>query len=68
MNRRDQFEEMLAAWARILFGADRAAEVAPSLTERAGHLQQVSQAGLGHDEEPAIAFRPDALVSGREEP
>lgn len=51
--------DVLAAWASELLGAERAAEVAPSLAERAGHLEQLRRAGLRYDDEPATRFAPD---------
>ena len=50
--------QLLAHWARTLLGPDRAAEIASSLAERAGHLEELQQAPLGHDDEPAIRFTP----------
>jgi hypothetical protein len=55
---------LLAEWAQALLGAERAAEVAPSLAERAGHLEQLRQAGLSYDDEPATRFAPVAEPGG----
>jgi hypothetical protein len=51
--------EVLAAWASELLGAERAAAVASSLAERAGHLEQLRRAPLRYDDEPATQFTPD---------
>lgn len=67
MSRREELEDMLATLAGRMFGAGRAQEMAPSLTERAGHVDQVARAGLDHDEEPATAFFPRTLAARGDE-
>jgi hypothetical protein len=58
-----RLEETLTAWARLLLGAERAEQIAPSLTERIGHLDQISRADLGYDDEPATRYAPPAPVT-----
>lgn len=50
--------DVLAAWASALLGAERAAKIAPSLAERAAHLELLQHAGLGYGDEPATQFAP----------
>lgn len=53
-------QETLTAWAGLLFGPERAGRIAPSLTERIGHLDQISRAELSYDDEPATRYCPPA--------
>lgn len=55
--------ETLAAWASLLFGEERAAEISPSLGERIGYLNQIGQADLGYGDEPATRYCPVTLMS-----
>jgi hypothetical protein len=60
MTRPDQhLEAVVFTLATALFGEERVQEIEASLTERAGHLTQLSKAGLVHGEEPSTAFDPE---------
>lgn len=56
-------QDTLTAWAGLLLGAERAEQIAPSLSERAGHLDQVGRAHLDYGDEPATRYVPPASAS-----